>query len=223
MAYERAIEQFVPHTLPAGCYACGKVNGVYDFEARIADGAPCRRLPRPRGLGMRAPRRARERRRGGRIARRTRIRSFRIRAARSSSISTRTCSSRTSTNACQEGFDSSELLKRFSTIGMGPSQGKHSNMNALRILARLRGEPIERLGMTTARPMFHPVPLVAPRRDEASRRSGVRALDAEHEALRRRVDAGRQLAPSGVLRGRGQDRARRRSPRKCGPCATASV
>ena len=39
-------------------------------------------------------------------------------------------------NACQEGFDSSELLKRFSTIGMGPSQGKHSNMNALRILAK---------------------------------------------------------------------------------------
>ena len=39
-------------------------------------------------------------------------------------------------NACQEGFDSSELLKRFSTIGMGPSQGKHSNMNALRILAQ---------------------------------------------------------------------------------------
>src|SRR5581483_2082838 len=42
---------------------------------------------------------------------------------------------------------------------MGPSQGKHSNMNALRILARLRGEPVERVGTTTARPMFHPVPM----------------------------------------------------------------
>jgi sarcosine oxidase subunit alpha len=82
----------------------------------------------------------------------------------------------------QEGFDSSELLKRFSTIGMGPSQGKHSNMNALRVLARLRGEPLERVGTTTARPMFHPVPLahLAGRGFTPQRRT---ALDAEHEAL----------------------------------------
>ena len=47
----------------------------------------------------------------------------------------RTCRSRILENAAQEGFDSSELLKRYSTVGMGPSQGKHSNMNALRVLA----------------------------------------------------------------------------------------
>jgi sarcosine oxidase subunit alpha len=85
-------------------------------------------------------------------------------------------------NACQEGFDSSELLKRFSTIGMGPSQGKHSNMNALRILAKVRGEPIGNLGTTTARPMFHPVPLshLAGRRFFPERRT---PLDSEHVAL----------------------------------------
>ena len=62
-------------------------------------------------------------------------------------------------NAAQEGFDNIELLKRYSTVGMGPSQGKHSNMNAVRILARIRGEPIEQVGTTTARPFFHPVPM----------------------------------------------------------------
>ena len=62
-------------------------------------------------------------------------------------------------NAAQEGFDSSELLKRYSTVGMGPSQGKHSNLNALRILARVRGVGVGELGLTTARPMYHPVPL----------------------------------------------------------------
>src|SRR6202012_3407935 len=62
-------------------------------------------------------------------------------------------------NACQEGFDSSELLKRYSTVGMGPSQGKHSNMNALRVLARARGLGVEQLGLTTSRPMYHPVPM----------------------------------------------------------------
>src|SRR5690606_35866040 len=33
-------------------------------------------------------------------------------------------------NAAQEGFDSVELMKRYSTVGMGPSQGKLSNLNA---------------------------------------------------------------------------------------------
>ncbi|MBW4583391.1 MAG: hypothetical protein KME42_27825 [Tildeniella nuda ZEHNDER 1965/U140] len=62
-------------------------------------------------------------------------------------------------NAAQEGFDNIELLKRYTTVGMGPSQGKHSNMNALRILARITGKAPGEVGTTTARPFFHPVPL----------------------------------------------------------------
>jgi sarcosine oxidase subunit alpha len=85
-------------------------------------------------------------------------------------------------NAAQEGFDSSELLKRYSTVGMGPSQGKHSNMNALRILARIRGVGVEQLGLTTARPMYHPVPmkLLAGRSFYPERRT---PCDAQHGAL----------------------------------------
>ncbi|MDQ3260060.1 MAG: aminomethyltransferase, partial [Pseudomonadota bacterium] len=62
-------------------------------------------------------------------------------------------------NAAQEGFDNIELMKRYTTVGMGPSQGKHSNMNAIRILAKITGKPIQEIGATTARPFFHPVPL----------------------------------------------------------------
>jgi len=85
-------------------------------------------------------------------------------------------------NAAQEGFDSSELLKRYSTVGMGPSQGKHSNMNALRILARYRGVAVQQLGVTTARPMYHPVPLklLAGRSFYPERRT---PIDARHGAL----------------------------------------
>ena len=61
--------------------------------------------------------------------------------------------------AAAEGFESIELMKRYTTVGMGPSQGKHSNINAARVLARVRGEPMEQVGLTTARPMYHPVPL----------------------------------------------------------------
>jgi sarcosine oxidase subunit alpha len=60
-------------------------------------------------------------------------------------------------NAIQEGFDNIELMKRFSTVGMGPSQGKHSNMNALRVLAKCTGSTPGAVGTTTARPFFHPV------------------------------------------------------------------
>jgi sarcosine oxidase subunit alpha len=62
-------------------------------------------------------------------------------------------------DAAAEGFDSIELLKRYTAVGMGPSQGKHSNINAARVLARVRSLPMEQVGLTTARPMFHPVSL----------------------------------------------------------------
>ena len=42
---------------------------------------------------------------------------------------------------------------------MGPSQGKHSNLNVLRVLCRLTNQSLEALEMTTARPFINPVPL----------------------------------------------------------------
>jgi sarcosine oxidase subunit alpha len=88
-------------------------------------------------------------------------------------------------NAAREGFDSSELLKRYSTVGMGPSQGKHSNLNALRILARHRGVALASLALTTARPMVQPVPLklMAGRSFQALRRTPLDALHAAEGAV----------------------------------------
>jgi sarcosine oxidase subunit alpha len=87
-------------------------------------------------------------------------------------------------NAAQEGFDNIELMKRFTTVGMGPSQGKHSNMNAIRVLAKLRGQPIEKVGSTTARPFFHPVPLghLAGRSFHPQRRTPLHDWHAAHGA-----------------------------------------
>ena len=36
-------------------------------------------------------------------------------------------------------------MKRYTTVGMGPSQGKHSNLNAARILLRARDRPLKRI------------------------------------------------------------------------------
>ena len=59
----------------------------------------------------------------------------------------------------QEGFDSLETLKRYSTVTMGPCQGKQCHGLAARIHARAAGGTPAATGLTTSRPPFQPVPL----------------------------------------------------------------
>ena len=59
--------------------------------------------------------------------------------------------------AAREGYRSVEHLKRYTTTGMGTDQGKTSNVNALAIMAGIRGEPIPAVGATTFRPPYTPV------------------------------------------------------------------
>lgn len=156
MHYADNLEQFVPKDLPPGIFACGRVNGLYDPDARFRDGQRAGSAAATYlGLGS---------------------------VLEEDVAPGMTCPSfpwpmvshpqgknfvdfdedlqlKDFENAVQEGFDNIELLKRFTTNGMGPSQGKHSNMNALRILGRLTGQRPDAVGTTTARPFFHPVPL----------------------------------------------------------------
>ena len=55
-------------------------------------------------------------------------------------------------DAVDEGFDDIQLLKRYTTAGMGPAQGKLGNMLVLRHLATKRNCSPETLGQITARP-----------------------------------------------------------------------
>ncbi|MBC6440754.1 MAG: (2Fe-2S)-binding protein [Rhodospirillales bacterium] len=57
-------------------------------------------------------------------------------------------------NAVREGYAHVELMKRFSTCGMGPSQGRHSWLNAIRLNARANGLSVNEAGMTTQRPPY---------------------------------------------------------------------
>ena len=50
------------------------------------------------------------------------------------------------------GYADMQLLKRFSTVGMGPTQGRHSALATLRILARARGSEGSGVGVATPRP-----------------------------------------------------------------------
>jgi glycine cleavage system aminomethyltransferase T len=59
--------------------------------------------------------------------------------------------------AHQEGFHSVEHLKRYTTLGMATDQGKTSNVNALAMMAALRGLTPAEAGTTTFRPPFTPL------------------------------------------------------------------
>ncbi len=63
--------------------------------------------------------------------------------------------------AVAEGFDSAELVKRFTTATMGPVQGKLETVNTVAIVARAIGRPVSEIGTTTWRPPYVPVSLAA--------------------------------------------------------------
>ena len=156
MRFDDTVQQFVPATLPPGLFAAGRVNGVFALESRLQDGVRAG-TEAARYLGFQT---------GDTVAI--------ARAAVSPSHPypifdhphaknfvdfDEDLQLKDFVDAVQEGFDNIELLKRYTTVGMGPSQGKHSNMNAIRILAKLLNKSPGEVGSTTARPFFHPVPM----------------------------------------------------------------
>jgi len=63
--------------------------------------------------------------------------------------------------AAQETFRSVEHMKRYTTQGMAPDQGKTSNVAALAVLTQVTGRTIPETGTTTFRPPFSPVSIAA--------------------------------------------------------------
>lgn len=56
-----------------------------------------------------------------------------------------------------EGYDSIELIKRYSAISMGPCQGKMCSVNVMRLVAQFTGRSVAATGTTTSRPPVEPV------------------------------------------------------------------
>ncbi len=162
MQFDYGVQQFVPAKLPEGIFAAGKVNGVFELAQRMTDGARAAN-DALRYLGHK-------------------FEEIKVEKYLGNSSSQAYLPShpypmvahpkgknfvdfdediqiKDFENAAKEGFDNIELMKRFTTVGMGPSQGKHSNMNAIRLLAKIRHLPVEKIGTTTSRPFFHPTPI----------------------------------------------------------------
>ena len=86
--------------------------------------------------------------------------------------------------AIAEGFDSIELAKRYTTVTMGPCQGKLCQLPSIRLYAQEVRAYESELGTTTARPPWAPVELglLAGRHFEPARRTSLHFRHEEAEA-----------------------------------------
>ncbi|GLO14793.1 aminomethyltransferase [Pseudomonas putida] len=109
-------------------------------------------------------------------------------------------------NATRSGYQDVQLVKRFSTVGMGPSQGRHSALPTARLVADATRRSISETGVTTARPPFQAEKLahVAGRAFDPYRQTPMH---------RRHLQAGAKMMPAGIWQrpayyGKPEDRER---------------
>jgi heterotetrameric sarcosine oxidase alpha subunit len=159
--YHPGIDGFVPGNLASGHFAAGALTGLLDWDQAVATGgdagiaaaryaatgetAPANSAPAPPALQV-APAPAPP---------------VPLPLGKAFVDFQNDVTTRDLVQAHQEGFESVEHLKRYTTLGMGTDQGKTSNINALRLMAGLRGIEIPAAGTTTFRPPYTPVSIGA--------------------------------------------------------------
>lgn len=163
IAYNEARREFLPVSLPEGIFAAGRVNGTHDLAAQLEEGQRAGQGA-ARWMGYGAPVQTGEgRRAAGQVDQPART-SARVIAPGQGKQFICFCEDVTYKDlktAIAEGYDSVELLKRYSTISMGPCQGKMCSVNTIHLCARENGRSVAETGTTTARPPLTPVRLGA--------------------------------------------------------------
>lgn len=166
IAYEEERGTFVPHSLPPGIFAAGRVSGAQSLDEQTAQGqragkaaaafAQTGQVDEGDGDGMSdAP--VRKATQGP-----ASLAPMSVKGAASGKQFICFCEDVTGKDvhtAIDEGYNSLELLKRYSTISMGPCQGKMCSVNTIHLCARANGWSVNQTGTTTARPPTMPVPL----------------------------------------------------------------
>ncbi|RRW40625.1 FAD-dependent oxidoreductase [Pseudomonas luteola] len=93
-------------------------------------------------------------------------------------------------NATRHGYRDIQLVKRFSTVGMGPSQGRHSALPTARLVADATQRSVSETGVTTARPPFT---------EEKLAHNAGRGFDPYRQTAmhQRHIEAGAKMMPAG--------------------------
>jgi sarcosine oxidase subunit alpha len=158
MKYDEALAAFIPGSVPEGVHAAGAVTGRSDPGSSLVAG-------RLAGLGASGSAGTDARRAAlARIAATGGLDRIELPAATKESGKTFTClcmdvTTKEMQGAVEEGFDSIELLKRYTTLGMGPCQGKSCLAGCVRQAATLTGRTVPETGVPTARAPWKPVEL----------------------------------------------------------------
>jgi sarcosine oxidase subunit alpha len=164
MAYDPNAAEFTPTELPAGVFAAGRVAGAHELRDEVTEGkragdraaAYLGSTPASDSLASIVPEAT---------VTAPKPRTFSpAQAAGGGKRIVCYCedvSDKDIELSIAEGYDSIELLKRYSTISMGPCQGKMCSQNTLHLCARATGRRVEEIGTTTSRPPITPVSLGA--------------------------------------------------------------
>lgn len=186
LAYDDGAAEFSLNGLPGHLHIAGSVNGVHALAAVMADGERAARAALVNlGLSEELP---------GTVTCGRKVNFdwpiFSHPKGKDFVDYDEDLQARDIVNATRLGYRDIQLVKRFSTVGMGPSQGRHSALPSARLVADATGRSVTETGVTTARPPFAPEKLahVAGRIFDPCRRT------AMHH---RHVELGAHMIPAG--------------------------
>jgi len=187
LAYDVNRDEFAISNLPAGLAIAGSVNGRHRLENVLADATRCA-ADAVAALGLPAPALAT-------FSPEAKVNFpwpiFPHPKGKDFVDFDEDLQVRDIVNATRSGYRDVQLVKRFSTVGMGPSQGRHSALPTARLVAQATGRSISETGVTTARPPFQAEKLahVAGRAFDPYRQTPMH---------RRHLEAGAKMMPAGI-------------------------
>lgn len=164
LEYDQDRAEILPVSLPEGVYAAGRVNGTHTLELQIEEGRWIgKQAAAHLGFGNAPPLVEFERIANARKLEPRRT-SPRIKVPGKQKRFLCYCedvSDKDLQISIEEGYSTMELLKRYSTVTMGPCQGRMCSINSIHLCARENGSTVGETGTTTARPPIRPVTLGA--------------------------------------------------------------
>jgi len=189
LAYDTASADFRLENLPAGALAAGSVNGLRELDAALADGRRAGwRAAKAAGLRVGAEPPAPSR---GALPVNHPWPIFPHPKGKDFVDFDEDQTVQDVAHAVADGFEDVELMKRYTTVGMGPSQGRHSALNAVRLASKFKGRGLSGVATTTQRPPFRPIGFahLAGRGFEPVRHT---AMHARH------LELGARMMPAGL-------------------------
>jgi sarcosine oxidase subunit alpha len=162
LAYNEQRAEFLPTQIPPNVHPAGRVNGSHSVKAELLEGQLAGlNAAADAGFGSGASEALKKEVAGLKAAEPVRTTTrLSVPGGKKRFISfDEDVTIKDLKDSVTEGYNSMELLKRYSTLSMGPSQGKYESIATMALCAEANGWTIPETGTTTARPPFSSIPL----------------------------------------------------------------